>query len=309
MARRHDERRIFMAEENEMMKMFEELQERVNLLEHEIATLRQAGAASSGERSAGRKDRKSEVLSSDPFRRAEVFPPSTQDEPESIVGGKITSDFPDCCAVGDDEGFYCSGTLIAPQLVVTAGHCTNVTRVFLKGTDVSQLDDGEVIRVVDEKSHPEADIRVLVLERASTVKPRHVAQGNEIGNPKKARLVGFGHVNLAGTIGYGIKRMVDVPIKSLGCETESDAKEFGCLRGKEIVAGHRGLLKDSCHGDSGGPLYIRSAEGGYYLLGATSRGLNDSQHACGDGGLYVRVDKFLDWIQQETTIAVEGELS
>lgn len=41
-----------------------------------------------------------------------------------------------------------------------------------------------------EKYHPRVDIRVLVLKDESTVKPRHVAQGVEVGNPKKVRLVG-----------------------------------------------------------------------------------------------------------------------
>lgn len=295
-----------MADDNKLTKMFEELQERINRLEAEVATLR----GSSGQRSERtvRRSRKSEVLSSNAFERPGVIPPSTQDEPESIVGGKLTSDFPDCCAVGDDDGFYCTGTLIAPRLVVTAQHCDGVTRVFLKGADVSELDDGEVLRVVDQKSHLEADIRVLVLESDSTVKPRHVAQGAEIGKPKKARLVGFGTVNLGGTIGYGVKRMVDVPITSLGCATQQEENEFGCSRGTEMVAGHRGLLKDSCRGDSGGPLYIKSSLGGYYLLGATSRGLGNTQNVCGDGGIYVRVDQFLDWIRQETGIDVEGEI-
>lgn len=296
-----------MADDNEMTQMFEELQGRINALEAEVAKLR-GTSSGSGARSA-KKDRKSEVLGRDRFERVEVIPPSEQDEPESIVGGKRTTDFPDCCAIGDSDGFYCTGTLIAPRLVVTAKHCTGVTRVFLKGSDISRLQEGELRDVVDEKQHPDYDIRVLILGQDSTVKPRHVAQGAEIGSPKKARLVGFGTVNLGGTVGYGIKRMVDVPIESLGCTTQQEADEFGCKRGKEIVAGHRGLLKDSCRGDSGGPLYIKNSQGGYSILGATSRGLGNTENVCGDGGIYVRVDQFLDWIRTETGMEVEGELN
>ncbi|HEX7174918.1 MAG TPA: trypsin-like serine protease [Pyrinomonadaceae bacterium] len=294
-----------MDEDNQTTQMFDELQDRLNHLESEVGELRRKSGGG-GQRSM--PNRRDEVVSPDPFRRSEVFPPSTQGEPESIVGGKMTTDFPDCCAVGDDTEFYCTGTLIAPRLVVTAQHCPDLRRVFLKGNDVSRLDTGEVIRVVDNKEHPSNDLRVLVLERDSAVKPRHVAQGAEVGNPKKARLVGFGTVNLGGTIGYGVKRMVDVPITSLGCESANDQTKFGCSGGKEMVAGHKGLLKDSCRGDSGGPLYIKSSTGAYYLLGATSRGLGNTNNVCGDGGIYVRVDKFLDWIRQETGIDVEGPL-
>jgi secreted trypsin-like serine protease len=294
-----------MAEDNQAIKMFEELQHRINLLESEVQVLRgRAGAG--GQRSV--ISRKQEVVSQDPFRRPEIFPPTTQDEPDAIVGGKPTSDFPDCCAVGDDTDFYCTGTLIARRLVVTARHCDDIQRVFLRGTNVDQLNNGEVISVTDSIAHDKYDLRILVLERDSEVTPCHVAQGAEIGNPKTARLVGFGNVNLAGTIGYGIKRMVDVPIASLQCATPNEETSFGCRGGKEMVAGHKGLLKDSCHGDSGGPLYIKNSNGGYYLLGATSRGLSNSNNACGDGGIYVRVDQFLDWIREVTGMEVEGPI-
>lgn len=292
-----------MAEDNEAIKMFEELQDRINRLEADVETLR-GRAGGGGQRSVA--DRRQEVVSPDPFRRPEIFPPSTQDEPDAIVGGKRTTDFPDCCAIGDDTDFYCTGTLIAPRLVVTARHCPDITRVFLKGSDISQLNTGEVISVAKTIGHDTHDLRILVLERDSTVSPRHVAQGAEIGNPKKARLVGFGTVNLGGNIGYGIKRMVDVPITSLGCATQNEQTTFGCRGGKEMVAGHKGLLKDSCRGDSGGPLYIKSSTGGYYLLGATSRGLGNTNNVCGDGGIYVRVDQFLDWIRDVSGIEVEG---
>jgi secreted trypsin-like serine protease len=73
-----------------------------------------------------------------------------------------------------------------------------------------------------------------------------------------------------------------------------------------MVAGHRGLLLDSCRGDSGGPLYIRNTDGEYFLIGATSRGIRDSFTTCGDGGIYVRVDLCLDWIRNVTGVAIES---
>jgi hypothetical protein len=127
-----------------------------------------------------------------------VIPPTSNEE---IVGGEETEQFPDCCAVGDDRGYYCSGTLIAPNVVVTADHCENVTRVFLKGNDVSRPGEGEVLRVVRELSHPEVDLKVLVLERDSEMPPRHVAQGDEVANAKTATLAGFGTIDLHGSLG------------------------------------------------------------------------------------------------------------
>jgi endonuclease G len=55
------------------------------------------------------------------------------------------------------------------------------------------------------------------------------------------------------------------------------------------------LAKDTCTGDSGGPIYIRDGQD-WLLAGATSRATKGSVNNCGDGGVYVRVDRYLDWI-------------
>jgi secreted trypsin-like serine protease len=65
---------------------------------------------------------------------------------------------------------------------------------------------------------------------------------------------------------------------------------------------HRGMLcaggrshKDACHGDSGGPLIVRSADGRPILIGLVSWGL-----LCGVKGLpgvYTNVSYYLPWIQ------------
>ena len=101
--------------------------------------------------------------------------------------------------------------------------------------------------------------------------PRLVARGPEINAARVATVVGFGHIDLNGTLGYGLKRKVEVPITSLDCGAPGDLKKYGCFPQREMVAGHRGLKLDSCSGDSGGPLYIQANDGVYLLLGATSR--------------------------------------
>lgn len=291
-------------ENNVVEKQVEELRARVEQIAQDVESLKNAGASGNRGLTVIEKDRVKEVLEPELFSPAGVIPPSPQDDVHSIVGGELTNDFPDCCAVGNDNGFFCTGTLIAPNLVVTAGHCTGSTRVFLKGSDIRVPDEGEIIRVSRTVVHPDTDLRVLVLEQNSTVTPRHVARGSQVGQPTKALLVGFGTTNLAGNIGYGRKRKVEVPIVSLECGTASDEQKLGCRRGVELVAGHRGLLRDSCKGDSGGPLYIRGSGNTFHLLGATSRGIINTVNVCGDGGIYVRVDKFLDWIKDETGITI-----
>jgi secreted trypsin-like serine protease len=218
-----------------------------------------------------------------------------------IVGGQEAPEdaFPDCCAVGNESGWYCSGTLIAPTVVVTAAHCRSATLVFLRGNDVRRPEEGDTLRVAAQVYHPTEDLSVLVLERPSSVPPRRVAQGAEVRGDE-GLLVGFGCVDRDGKMGYGVKRMVTVPIRSICCRGLEPGL-YGCRRGTEMVAGHPGLDRDSCHGDSGGPLYVRAGDaGGWLLLGATSRGVRNARHECGDGGIYVRVDLCLPWIEDVT---------
>ena len=285
-----------MADYGRALQLIAELRRQVDLLAEEVARLQ---ASEQGTARSATPDIRSL------YDLDKVIPPTPTEEPDSIIGGLPTTDFPECCAVGSAQGYFCTGTLIAPTIVVTAGHCEGVDRVFLGGSDVTDSAGGETIRVAEQFDHPEADLRVLVLQHPAHVAPAHVAQGLEVQG-EVATLVGFGTINFAGTRGYGEKRKVDVPIVSLDCGSAGIAHESGCTPGKELVAGHRGLNLDSCRGDSGGPLYIQSSNGPYYLLGATSRGVRNAARMCGDGGIYVRVDQYLDWIEEQTGVAIPG---
>ena len=284
-----------MADFNSLAEMLEELRQKVNPdLQPQVEEIMDA---------LGRLQ--VEVGQQEEIAQAQApFEPPTTPSLE-IVGGVETDDFPDCCAVGDDVGYYCSGTLIAPNVVVTADHCDGVTRVFLRGNNIEDPNEGETLAVLQEFSHPEVDLKVLVLEMESEVAPRAIGQGSLVNDATQATLVGFGYIDPEGTYGYGQKRRVEVPIMTLNCGNPDDPKRYGCLPGREIVAGHSGLMLDTCNGDSGGPLYVRQSDGQYYLLGATSRGARGRFHKCGDGGIYVRVDLCLDWIREVTGASID----
>ena len=55
------------------------------------------------------------------------------------------------------------------------------------------------------------------------------------------------------------------------------------------------LGKDSCGGDSGGPMVVRKPSGSWYQAGIVSFG----PKRCGIGrpGVYTKVSKYLDWIR------------
>lgn len=227
-----------------------------------------------------------------------------------IIGGSAVrgTEFHDCVAVGDDNAWGCTGTLIAPNVVLTAGHCEVLhTRVFI-GNDVGKK--GRVFKVLRHVRHPRWDDRyrndlmLLILEKGVTgVKPRPLASSALIDAAPDGHVVGFGTTELSGHTGYGIKQQTDVPIVSQACKGKvngkGDGTVYGCHLGREIVAGKPLLLHDTCKGDSGGPLYVADARGRWFLAGVTSRGTDLATTMCGDGGLYVRVDQYRDWIASE----------
>jgi hypothetical protein len=64
-----------------------------------------------------------------------------------IIGGVPTTDFADCVAVGSESEWCCSGTLVAKNVVITAGHCypNCVASVFF-GKSVHRPEEGRIVR-------------------------------------------------------------------------------------------------------------------------------------------------------------------
>ena len=117
---------------------------------------------------------------------------------------------------------------------------------------------------------------------------------------------------------------MDVPVASINCRgsarfadgtSRADSGWYKCSPDFELVAGSPYLNKDTCHGDSGGPIFFHAdnGRGGYdeYLVGITSRAVR-SPHArdCGDGGVYERVDgDVLKWLTDTGHVDIHSEKS
>src|SRR6185295_12579968 len=73
---------------------------------------------------------------------------------QAIQGGQIETGFPAVGEVATSAGF-CSGTLISPSFVLTAGHCAGSSMVFKTGTRPSDF----VSHTVDQQiTHPSKDL-------------------------------------------------------------------------------------------------------------------------------------------------------
>ena len=220
-----------------------------------------------------------------------------------VVGGAQApkGKWPDTAAIvfhGNQVG--CTGTLIAPDVVITAGHCIGgVAGVLLDTNDYTS--GGEYIGVRKEVEYPNSwatvDVGLLLLEKSSSVQPRIIAQDcviEEVRDGADVQIVGYGALDIWGNQ-YGTKLM-----EATSTIADHDCTDMwrGCngsvSPGGEMGAGGNGV--DACFGDSGGPLYLLGDKG-HYLVGVTSRSYANVYAPCEEGGIWGRPDSIVDWIE------------
>lgn len=237
-----------------------------------------------------------------------------------IVGGDIVppGGFPHCVCIGDPSQWMCTGALVGPQVVLTAAHCGgSISRIAVGAQVMPWLSpDARVIAVRRAVVHPryraypysENDINIVILDAPALVPPVPIATTAEIGAAAALDLVGFGYNDPNKPVGFGTKRRVTIDIPPL-IKTDP-AADFAALEARygfhsdyEFVGGRKALGKDSCNGDSGGPVYI-SVGGGFRLAGLTSRATAEAVNNCGDGGINVQPIRFREWI--DSTVAAAG---
>lgn len=203
--------------------------------------------------------------------------------------------FADVVLVGGTDSYYCTGVLIGPRHVLTAGHCAAATRVAF-GTSVPAV---TAMTVRSHRRHSHLDVALLALDRPATVRA-HTRRSSRDATPTMGalRILGFGVRDRLRLTGFGTKRQLDVDVDGWGCTT-ARASALGCSPADELVV-RGGSGNDTCLGDSGGPVF-ELVDGNWRLVAITSRGMRPRKVICGEGGIYVRVDRIDAWIEKEMT--------
>ncbi|RHZ13155.1 hypothetical protein DYB37_012215 [Aphanomyces astaci] len=198
----------------------------------------------------------------------------------------------------------CIASLVAPKILLTAAHClltdwakfAYIGSHYLDGTK-----DGELIKIVKHTKHPkynkasrwDYDFAVLELETASSFPPIKLNwDEDQFSAPGVVAWVrGFGTTK-SGESQSPVLLEADVPIYSNDACRKTFTGYTINVTASMICAG--GESKDTCNGNSGGPLTV-TRNGIEYLAGVTSWGLTCGIY--GFPGGYARISEARDFIE------------
>lgn len=240
------------------------------------------------------------------------------------VGGEDAkrSEFPHMALLGYGENlesaqWLCAGSLISDRYVLTAAHCLGNSKSgpvryiglgILKRSDPK--DTWQIYEVKTAISHPEYrppkkynDIALLETDKPVNfswlVLPACLHTPNEFLYEPQVHAAGWGY------LGHG-KPLADT-LQSVRLQKFSTNEcssiyrphrhlQRGFDENTQMCYGHHTEAKDTCSGDSGGPLAVfKNLACQYSVFGITSAGIECGQP--GNAGLYTRIDPYLPWIE------------
>ena len=222
--------------------------------------------------------------------------------------------------IADIDGepqWRCTGTLIAPRVFLTAGHCTGdgatAARVWFD-TDLTDNDEypygGETSIEGTPIPHPEYfwgdadphDVGLVILDEAVAVELATLPSSDLLAQLKKDRVLEGGYEDgvFFRSVGYGgTLESWPPPLLAYDKIRRVSESEYVALTKDTLHLSQKAVFEESgsCFGDSGGPIFWVGPEGNEIIVAVTSSG--DAQ--CVATGLDYRVDvaDVLEWIYSQ----------
>ncbi len=228
-----------------------------------------------------------------------------------IVGG-VESDItkhPYVVSLQKNGRHYCGGSLIAPNFVLSAGHCVDFLNasdmkvVIGSQTNSANASTAETHNVVKFTTHPDFenswskithDYAVIELETESIHTPVGLTSSLispfDVSKDGDSMTMGWGTTTESGSLATTLMEVTVPLVSNEACGVSYPDQ----IDDSMVCAGLEEGGKDSCQGDSGGPLVVKDADNNEILVGVVSWG-----HGCARPkkyGVYSNVAFARDWI-------------
>ena len=205
----------------------------------------------------------------------------------------------------------CAGSLIAPNVVLTAAHCNPAQMVGNKAivgpTKRKDSNNGpkhpaaEEITVIAGISHPDHEIGgfhnndfgLVLLEKSYSMNSDIQLLLNEDPsyppNGEMLHVIGMGATSKGGPQASELRDAL-VPAMS-----QQQCMNYYHLSDAKMCAGEKDGPTDACQGDSGGPLLKKRSNNVHIQVGIVSYGAGCAKYP----GVYSRISNQIDWIRNQ----------
>lgn len=217
----------------------------------------------------------------------------------AIVGGSLVTDESMLFTVSLTyyDKHFCGGTILNDWFIMTASHCVKYDLpIYINIGSLEWKKAPYRARVqryyrFNNRYDGSNDIALIKVQQPiPAIYPRVNITSVPIDSTEMTSTLGWGYIKEGSGVVETNMRIVDVPLTTeQSCKNAYSRVDYK----KEICAGYEQGGKDSCSGDSGGPLILKSTN---EQIGIVSWGRGCARP--GYPGVYVRVSHYQDWIDK-----------